>query len=190
MLANIPFLELVGSRRSCRSFAPDQPVPDELLERCLEAARLAPSACNRQPWRFVVVRQPATLEAIFQRCRLPGLAHTWWRQAPVMVALCVDLDWLTHRLAPAISGLPYYLIDAGIAGEHFVLAASEAGLGSCWIGWFHQRRLKKLLGLPRRVRIASLLAVGYPAASPDQSQPAPRLPLPTIARREDWQHPW
>ena len=123
---------------------------------------MAPSACNRQPWRFVVVQDPDTLRRIRQDALLPGLPHRWLEHVPALIALGAELKLVTHRIAPAISGIPYYLIDLGIAGEHFVLAATEMGLGTCWIGWFNERVVKKLLGIPRGVRVASLIALGYP----------------------------
>lgn len=160
------FLSLVRERGSCRRFDPDRPIAPEVLERCLEAARLAPSACNRQPWHFVVIEADDQREALFRDCRLPGIAHRWWCDVPVFVALCAQLSLVTHRVAPAVSGIPYYLLDVGIAGEHFVLAATEAGLGTCWVGWFRERAVKRLLSIPRSVRVVSLIAVGYPVGAP------------------------
>jgi len=168
------FLELVKRRGSCRAFDRDRPVPREALRTCLTAGHLAPSACNRQPCHFVVVDDEQQRRALFENCRLPGIPHLWWSDVPVFVVLCVELSVLTHRVAPVMSGIAYYLLDAGIAGEHFVLAATEQGLGTCWIGWFRERAVKKLLGIPRSVRVVSLIAVGYPADE-----------LPTCGARSD-----
>lgn len=179
------FPDLVARRASCRSYDAGREVPVAMLEQCIEAARLAPSACNRQPWRFVVVNDAAKLAAIHGGCRLPGIPHEWLAAAPVIVALCVDLDFVTHRLAPAVSGIPYYLIDAGIAGEHFVLAAAEQGLGTCWIGWFRPRRVRKILHIPHSVRVVSLISVGYPV--PDwQPPPKKRRATDEIAFWNGW----
>ena len=182
-----PLLGLIRQRRSCRAYAPGRPVPRQCIERCLEAARLAPSACNRQPWRFIVVQDPGTLERIRQEALLPGLPHTWLEHVPVLIALGAELKLVTHRLAPAISGIPYYLIDLGIAGEHFVLAATEMGLGTCWIGWFNERAVKRLLHVPRGVRLASLIALGYPQET--QRPQAGRQGLEQIVSWDRWANP-
>ncbi len=182
------FVSLVRQRLSCRVYDPARPVPHQAIETCLEAARLAPSACNQQPWRFIIVEDADLRKQIYEKGRLPGLAHTWLQDAPVIVALCVELDWVTHKVAPAFSGIPYYLLDAGIAGEHFVLAATEQGLGTCWIGWFKERAVKKILKVPRRVRIVSLLSLGYPASSDESSSRTPRKSIGQISTWNSWNH--
>ncbi|MBN2450085.1 MAG: nitroreductase family protein [Lentisphaeria bacterium] len=179
------FMDVVAGRRSCRRYDGTRPVPRELIEDCLEAARLAPSACNRQPWRFVVADDPQTVARIRTEARMPALVHPWWDEVPVFVALCARLDLVTHRVAPAVSGIPYYLIDAGIAGEHFVLAAESLGLGTCWIGWFRARAVARILDVPRRIRVLSLLTVGWPATDMEPRQQS-RLPLDQIASWNRW----
>jgi len=168
------FLELVRRRGSCRRYDAARTVPRAHLRTCVEAARLAPSACNRQPWRFVIVDAPEPRRKLCARARRLGIAHSWWEQVPVFVVLGADRSWLAHRLAPAVSGIDYHLLDLGIAGEHFVLAATELGLGTCWIGWFHARVVRELLDIPRRVQVAALITVGYPAG-----------PLPAAGPRRD-----
>jgi len=179
---------VVRQRLSCRSYDPTQPVADALIKHCLEAARLAPSACNRQPWRFIVVRDPATRREICRHGLLPGIRHDWLLDAPLIVALCAQVELITHRLAPVVSGVDYYLLDLGIAGEHFVLAATELGLGTCWIGWFREREVRRLLHLPRGVKIASLMAVGFPAKPGPATRP--RKALAEVAFLDQWQNPW
>jgi len=176
------FMSLVAARRSCRDYL-DKAVPEAALAKCLEAARLAPSACNKQPWRFVVVTAPETRRRLCDGCLLPGLPMPWLSRAPVLVALCVEESLLTHKLAPLLSGVKYPLVDAGIAGEHFVLAATAQGLGTCWIGWFRPRPLKRLLGVPPRIKVVSLLSVGYPAAEAPASG---RLEMAAIRRDGGW----
>jgi len=183
------FLQRLSAQRySCRNYAPEQPVPIELLHNCIKAARLAPSACNKQPWRFIIIQSAEKRQALFTQARLPGISHNWWQQVPVFVALCVDLDLVTHRLAPALSGLPYYFIDAGIAGEHFVLAATAQGLATCWIGWFRERAVKRICAIPRRVRVVALITVGY-AETP--APPArPRRQTDAVMAHEQWPQQW
>jgi len=176
------FLQLVKSRTSCRSYQ-DKPVPDEVMKNCLEAARWAPSACNQQPWRFIVVKDRELRERICRECFLPGLPMPWARQAPVIIVLCSKKSMVTHFLAPLLSGINYHLIDLGIAGEHLVLEAQAQGLGSCWIGWFNPKKVKKLLRLPSDLHPVSLLTMGYPQ---NVSEPRERLAMNEIARVDRW----
>jgi nitroreductase len=173
------FLELCRTRRSVRRYS-DRPVEREKIERCLEAARLAPSADNGQPWRFIVFDDPAAKQAvaaavfagIYQASR--RLTH-----APVLVALLIRENLLINRVGGGVRGIPFQLIDAAIAGEHFVLAAAEQGLGTCWIGWFDARALRRQLRLGRDWRPVCLITVGYPAED-WQPRPPKRRPLDEI----------
>ncbi|MCK5805497.1 MAG: nitroreductase family protein [Lentisphaeria bacterium] len=167
-MAESEFMKLVENRRSCRRYDSSRPVPREVLTECVEAARLAPSACNKQPWRFVIVDDPELVARIRADGRRAGIPHPWWDDVPVFVVLCAELSLLAHRVAPAVTGIPYHLLDLGIAGEHFVLAAEERGLGTCWIGWFNARGVRRALMLPRRLRVLSLITVGYPAEQGDE----------------------
>lgn len=181
------FAELVRRRRSCRRYELSRPVPRALLDQCLDAARLAPSACNRQPWRFIVVDEPALLAALRAEGKRAGIPHPWWDTVPVFVVVCAQLDLLAHRVAPMVSGIPYYLIDIGIAGEHFVLAAESLGLGTCWIGWFNERSVKRVLHLPRSFRPVSLITVGWPALPPAERPEPAREELQDIRRWNRWE---
>lgn len=166
-----PFLNLCLQRRSVRRFSERQ-VEREKITRCLEAARLAPSADNGQPWRFVVFDDPekkaALADAVFKGI---FVASKNFAKAPVLVALLLKESFLINRLGGGVAGIPFQFVDAGIAGEHFVLAATEQGLGTCWIGWFNPKALLKHLGLKRGYRAVALIAVGYPA-----EELAPRTP--------------
>ena len=157
------FLDHVSARQSCRAYRPT-PVSRAAIERCCEAARLAPSACNSQPWSFIVVDDPAH-HARVAAAAFSGVYSTFAfaAQAPVLIVV----ETLRSTYAAALGGLwrgvSYNLIDLGIACEHFVLQATEEGLGTCWIGWFNARGVKKALGLPRRTRLDILISMGYPA---------------------------
>lgn len=166
----------IRERRSCRAYKPD-PVPDNLIRECVEAARLAPSACNKQPWRFYAVSAPDLRKQLCEEALLPGIKMPWLEQAPVIMVLCMKKKLATHFLAPLLSGIHYEYIDLGIAGEHFVLAAEERGLGTCWVGWIKAARAKKILDLPFDVTPVSFLSVGYPAELRDHTG---RLPLEEI----------
>jgi nitroreductase len=167
--------EAIAARTSCRSYRPD-PVPQAVLETLLEAMRLAPSACNRQPWRIAVVREESARQQVFAEGFLPGLGMRWALDAPVFVVIGMELSLVPHRLGAAISGVDYPWIDIGIAGEHLVLAATEQGLGSCWIGWIRPAPLAKVVGWPKSVLPAAVITLGYPR------NPVP--PGPTARRRK------
>lgn len=173
------FLELCARRRSVRRFS-DRPVEREKIIYCLEAARLAPSAENRQPVRWLIFDEPAVRQAVcklvFSGIYRPSLRFA---AAPVLAALLIRDDLALNRLAALLLGTPLQFVDAGIAGEHFVLAAAEQGLGTCWIGWFNARALSRHFGLAKsRLLPVCLIAVGYPAAdSPPPGERPHRRPL-------------
>jgi nitroreductase len=156
------FIDLVKLRRSVRRYRPD-PVPRELIEKCLEAARHSPTACDTQSWHFIVA-EGRLKDRIAGEClgEIP-VPNRWAADAPVIVVLASKSDILTHRIGAGIKGTRYELIDAGIAGEHFVLQATELGLGTCWLGWFKKRKIKKLLHLPAGWEITALITLGYPS---------------------------
>jgi len=165
------FLELAAARRSIRRYRPD-PVAREKLDLCLEAARLAPSACNAQPCRFVVLDDPALKEK-FCSAVFTGVysATRFAAAAPVMVAVISDTGKFSAWLGNQIQDTNFRLVDIGIAAEHFVLAAAEQGLGTCWIGWFNSKAAAKALGLGAGKKVEVLISVGYPDESPS---PRPR----------------
>ena len=149
----------------------------------LEAARLAPSACNQQPWRFAVVRQPELRRRIVQEGFLPGISMTWAIDAPVHVVIGMERSFVTHRLAASVSGVDYPWVDIGIAGEHLALAATELGLGTCWIGWIKPRVVARLVGWPASVKPVVVITVGYARDPAAGMLPASRRkPLAELVR--------
>ncbi len=174
-----PFQELVRSRRSVRRYL-EIPVEREKILACLEAARLAPSAENVQPWRFLVVDDP-DLKARFASQAFSGI-YSFSRfaaKAPVLIVILAQLDILANRIGRKIQGVPFYLIDIGIAGAHLSLQAQELGLGTCWIGWFNPRKVRKFFALPKKYRVVSLMALGYPSEKTVREKR--RKPLAEIA---------
>ena len=171
------FGELVAARFSCRAYLPD-PVPRAAVDQILEAARLAPSACNKQPWRFVVVTQAELRTQLMEEGLLPGFGATWVAVAPVILALGMKKSLITHRVAPLLSEVEYPLLDLGIAGEHAILQATELGLGTCWIGWIRPKEVRRILGWPTAIMPQALITVGWPASRPER--PSPRLPVDEI----------
>lgn len=169
-----PFIELVKHRTSCRTYTPE-PVPKAHLEQMLEAARLAPSACNKQPWRFAVVQDESVRMQLVDEAFLSGIPMRWAADAGVIIALGMEKSFVTHRVATKVSGVDYPLIDLGIAGEHLVLQAEELGLGTCWIGWIKPKVVRRIIGWSRGIEPVGLITVGWPDA--DARKTRPRLPL-------------
>ncbi len=156
------FLDLAHKRQSCRKYF-DKPVSKEAIERCLEAARLSPSACNSQPWRFIVVQESGLRKRLANKA-FSGLytMNAFAKDAPVLVAIITEQSKYAAKLAGTFRGVQYSLIDLGIVGEHFCLQATQEGLGICWLGWFDQKEVKKVLGLSKKDRIDIIISVGYP----------------------------
>lgn len=186
--------EAIRTRRSIRVYE-DKPVEEEKLRKVLEAARLAPSAGNRQPWRFIVVTDPKVKEELRltkEKLRPPpkepppmpsrgpprGPPRDPIRSAPVIIVGCA----LPNESFP---GTNFWKIDVAIALQNLVLAAWEQGLGTCWIGVFHEEEeVKKVLGLPKEARVVAMIALGYPA---EKKEPVTdRKPLNDIVRYNHW----
>jgi nitroreductase len=161
--------EIISSRRSIREYL-DKPVEKEKIVKILDAARLAPSACNAQPWRFVVVDDKSLLKQLLDEGSGVVVPNKWAKSAPVMVVVCSDLDFFTHKLAEQIQGVHYHLIDIGIACEHLVLKAAEQELGTCYIGWFKGPNIKNLLKLPKSWKVECLITLGYPKTMPEPTK--------------------
>lgn len=147
------FKDIIRKRRSVRVFT-DQPVSDEKLSRVLEAARLAPSASNRQAWKFVVVKNADKRKEL----AIAANNQTFVGQAPIIIAA---VALMPERIMTC--GVPSYAVDLAIAVEHIVLAAVDEGLGTCWIGAFSQEKVRGILGIPDKYRVVTVLPVGYPA---------------------------
>jgi len=158
------FLDLVKKRQSVRTYS-DTPIQEDKLKRCIEAARLSPSACNSQPWKFIVVDQPQLKDTIAHFTFNKAVAfNKFTLEAPVIVVITASKGNLNTKVGQMITGLPYYLIDIGIAAEHFCLQAAEEDLGTCMIGWFDEKKIKKELDIPKNERVALLIAVGNPSS--------------------------
>ncbi len=172
------FQQLVAARRSVRAYRPD-PVPEPLLHEVLEAVRLAPSACNRQPFRVVVIRtrgREAELLRIYPK--------DWFVQAPLVLAVCAVAGeaWTRSRY----DGWSAAETDATIATDHLLLAAADLGLGTCWIAAFDPAAAREVLGLPEGVVPVAFTPLGWPADTPG---PKERRPLESLVHQERWQEP-
>lgn len=163
----------IRDRRSVRSYE-KKGIPEDVLLKVLEAARLAPSANNRQPWKFVVVREAAKRAALAKAAK----EQQFVAEAPVVIA-AVALE--PERVMTC--GVPTYAVDLAIAVDHITLAAVQQGLGSCWIGAFYQEDVKKILKIPAEYKVAALLTLGYPR---DQARFKNRKSLDEIVCYEKW----
>ena len=167
-------MEAIVKRCSIRNYDL-RAVEKEKLEKVLEAARLAPSASNRQEWRFVVVQD----KGIRQRLMQAAKDQAFVGQAPVVIAACAKTD--SHIMT---CGQQCYPIDVAIAVEHMALKATEEGLGTCWVGAFYEDKVKDILGIPQDIRVVALLALGYPVKL--RPNPKDRLRLKEIVMYEEW----
>jgi len=162
-------------RRSTRVFEP-RPVEREKILSCIEAARVAPSAENIQPWRFLIFDDQDKKNEFLKEVTKGIYRHTKWAfSAPVIIVLIAETSIIAHKIGGTIQKIPFHVLDIGISGEHLVLQATELGLGSCWIGWFNRKKSEKILKLSRNFHVYSLLALGYPK---EDKRYAPRKLLP------------
>jgi nitroreductase len=155
--------KVIKERCSIRSYS-DRAIEEENLNLILESARLAPSASNTQPWRFYVVKDKEKIKALSEKMPLGSrvIINSFIAEAPtVIVATAGPLSFL-YRVASYIVNKKWYYMDAAIALEHMVLTAWEMGIGSCWIGWFDEKTVKSLFGIPQEEEVIAMLTLGYP----------------------------
>jgi nitroreductase len=154
-------LELIQSRQSDRSYM-DKPVEDEKIERVVEAGRMAPSACNAQPWKFIVVTDPMLRNqvSIAASEKLLGM-NLFVSQAPLQIIVVREKANISSRFGAAVKNKDYSLIDIGIASENICLQARAEGLGSCMIGWFDEKQVRKILHIPSSKRVELIITIGY-----------------------------
>jgi nitroreductase len=149
-------IEAIKKRRSVRVYQ-NKPLPEEKLRKILEAARLAPSASNLQPYKFIVVKN----EELRKRLAREATRYSFIGGAPVIIAaVSLDPDYVMS------GGVPAHPVDIAIALDHLTLAAVEEGVGSCWTGGFYQDQVKHILKIPKKYKVVALLPLGYPAEGP------------------------
>ena len=167
-------IDSIKMRKSIRTFL-DKPVENEKLIQILDAARLAPSAFNRQRWRFLIVRDIQTRAELIKRAKIPPFVG----KAPIIIVACAKTDSCMMRY-----GQPCYPIDVAIALDHITLAAVEFGLGSCWISSFDENKVKQILKIPEEIRIIALMLLGY--SSDPSIVDKQRLPIDQIVKYDTW----
>ena len=155
------FFELISKRQSCRSYS-GQKVEREKLEKCIDAARLAPSACNSQPWSFTAVSSDELAPKVAKCLQEMGM-NKFTDACPAFIIITEETATLSARLGGKVKNQEYAPIDIGLATAQLCLAATEQGLSTCIIGWFNESALKDLLGIPKAKRIRLVIAVGYAA---------------------------
>lgn len=158
----------IMERRSIRKYEP-KPVPDEDLRKILEAGRQAPSAANRQPWHFIVVRDEKQKQAVAEACS----GQSWMADAGVIIA----------GIGKPKVNEKWYPVDVAIAMQNMILAATALGYGTCWIGAFNEQEVARVLGVPEDCKVVALTPVGVPA---DRPEARPRQPLSEFASLDRW----
>jgi nitroreductase len=157
------FLELVKARQSDRAYL-DKPVEKEKIERIIEAAHLAPSACNAQPWKFIVVTDPEKQSKIADAASSKALSmNHFTKQAPVQIVVVEEEANFSSKVGGWAQGKHYPHIDVGIAASHICLAATDEGLGSCMIGWCNEKKVREVLDIPKSKRVLLVILIGYSA---------------------------
>lgn len=151
-------LKAIQTRRSIRQYEKGKPVEDDKLKKVLEAGRLAPSASNLQDWKFVVVQDPETLEKLVDACN----GQAFVAEATAFIAACG-----TNPESIMSCGQPKHTVDLSIATAYMILEAAELGLGTCWLGSFNERKVRRLLNIPDDVRVVAVTPLGYPSYQPE-----------------------
>lgn len=167
-------IDAIKKRNSVRNFV-DKPIEEMKLRDVLEAGRVAPSAKNRQEWRFIVVKDREVRRKIVEAAK----GQSFVGEAPVIIVACAIDDGYVMTC-----GQLSYPIDVAIALDHISLAAVELGLGTCWIGAFYEDKIKEILGIPNGVRVVDLMPIGYPAIQTVKEKN--RLPYNEIVKDEHW----
>ncbi|MCX6660991.1 MAG: nitroreductase family protein [Euryarchaeota archaeon] len=145
------FIDVIKARTSVREYSEKQ-VEEEKIIYVLECARLAPSSANKQCWRFIVIQNKVTIEQIAKTT----IINRWLKTTPVLIVACAD-----PTDSGTVNSIEYYTVDVSIALEHIILAATNLGLGTCWVAEFNEEKLKELLEVPKRIRIVALTPLGY-----------------------------
>lgn len=172
------FIELVNKRQSDRAYT-DKLVNRTTIDRCIEAARLAPSACNSQPWSFIVVDNPELRKKVAAKLHdVVMQGNKFVLSAPVLILIVEEKANITSRIGGILKGKQYTFLDIGIVAEHLCLQATQEGLGTCMLGWFDEKGVRKLLNIPSNRRIPLVITLGYPMS--DQIRQKVRKPIDRI----------
>lgn len=156
------FQELIKQRQSVRKYT-DKPVEREKIDTIIKAVHIAPSACNSQPWRIIIVDDPKLKNEVAKATFSATVSFNRFAlQAPVIAILVIEKAKLIAQIGGSIKNQEYPMYDIGIAAAHFCLQAEELGLGTCMIGWFDEKRIQNLLNIPEKRKIGLVITLGYP----------------------------
>ncbi len=164
----------IENRRSIRKYQ-TKDVEQDKIDRIIESARIAPSAANRQEWKFIVVKEQSTRDKLVDACN----GQSFVAQAPVFIAAC---STESEKVMPC--GQYAYTVDLSIALSFMILEATELGLGTCWLGAFDEVKVKSILKIPEEIRLVGLTTVGYPDENPG---PRPRKSMEEVLSKESWE---
>jgi len=173
------YFELVKRRESCRNFDPNRPVEPEKLRRCAEAAWLAPSACNGQPWKYLIVTNP---ELAAKLCPLmQGLGmNKFLNECPAFAVVVQEPTVIKVSASQRLKDQDFAPIDVAFSASQFCYAATEQGLSTCIIGWHNEPKIRELFGLAGNERVRMVLAVGY--AKTDALREKKRKPIDEVVK--------
>ncbi len=181
MWMTMELYEVLKTRRSVRKYRPD-PVPEDKLRRILEAARVAPSWSNLQCWKFIIVRDSGRRAELAESMPEKNPARrAVGETAPLVLVLCANPSESGRQ-----DGKDYYLLDAGLAMQQLMLAAHAEELGTCWVAWFDENRVRESCSVPPEHRVVALTPLGYPEKQPSEK---PRKELGEIVCSEKWGSP-
>jgi nitroreductase len=150
------FIDVIKTRKSVRSFS-EEKISEEILQEMFTAAQLSPSFQNRQCWRFVVVRDEKTRSELALKSGFLGKINFFIKKAPVIIVACADTS-----KSGTVNKQDYYLVDVAISFQQMMLAAWNRGIGSCWLAAFDEKSVKKILGIPNKIRVVAMSPFGYP----------------------------
>ena len=156
------FRELIIQRQSVRKYQ-NKPVEREKIEKLIDAVHIAPSACNSQPWKLIIVDDPKLKNDVAKATFNTTISFNKFAvEAPVIAVLVIEKAKLIAQIGGKIKNQEYVQYDVGIAAEHFCLQATELGLGTCIIGWFNENKIKELLNIPKKKKVGLVITLGYP----------------------------
>jgi nitroreductase len=159
------FWEVIEARRSIRKYKSD-PIPEDKLNKVLEAARIAPSWSNLQCWKYIVVKDDNTKKALADILPSGNPVKKAFTQAPMIIIGCADPERSGYIGSQRISNKQWHILDLGISMQQLVLAATNEGLGTCWVCWFSEKVVKEILNVPENIDVVALTPLGYPDEEP------------------------
>lgn len=155
------FQYLINKRQSVRRYN-NKAIEEDKIYQLIEAVRLAPSACNSQPWKLIIVNNPELKNEVAKATFSKTISFNKFAiEAPVIAVFVIEKAKLMAQIGGSVKNQEYPQYDIGIAAEHFCLQATELGLGTCMLGWFNEKKIQKLLNIPKKRKVALVITLGY-----------------------------